>query len=254
MSQPSVTRRCSISMAIAVVFACAARPVLAQFPTPGPTEQPEPFVREALASPYGRALIAELGRALRADADLACLNSKGIAADQLESRGEQLMIKWGTRTMETALSVIDFKAYEKNFPAHTELKAMLKQPELKRYLQIERPLRLTKVLDFVFEQFDRYALIKRIKIASVSPISTGNDQLLRANPAEAGEEALEKFTETDKSAKVKRFLALSEQSAAAMQAAANKDLMLRMGPNAFYRGIEVDLGELCIGSRPVNPR
>jgi hypothetical protein len=243
------------NLAIAVVLICvSASNALAQFPMPGPNEQPEPFVREALASPYGRALIAELGRALRADADPACLNSKGIAADQLESRGEQLMTKWGTRTMETALSVIDFKAYEKNFPAHAELSAMWKQPELKRYLQIERPLRLTKVLDFVFEQFDRYALIKRIMIASVSPISSGNEQLLRANPAEAGEEALEKFTATNKSARMKRFLALSEQSVAAIQAATNKDLALRMGPNAFYRGIEVDLGELCIGSRPVNPR
>ena len=234
-------------IAALLVGVSAASSAMAQFPTPGPTEQPEPFVREALASPYGRALIAELGRALRADADPACLNSKGIVADQLESRGEQLMTKWGTRTMETALSVIDFKAYEKNFPAHTELKALLKQPELKRYLQIERPVRLTKVLDFVFEQFDRYALLNRIKIGSVSPISSGNDPLLRAT--EAGEEAVEKFIEAGKSARMKRFLALSAQSVAAMQAATNKNLALRMGPSAFYRGIEVDLGDLCIGSR-----
>jgi len=53
--------------------------------TPGPIEQPAPLVREAFASPYGRVLITELGRALRADAAPACLKSKGIAADQLEA-------------------------------------------------------------------------------------------------------------------------------------------------------------------------
>jgi hypothetical protein len=240
--------RRNLAIAVLLIYASAASTAQAQFPMPGLIEQPEPFVREALASPYGRALTAELGRVLRADADPACLSSKGVAADQLEPRGEQLMIKWGTRTMETVLSLIDFKAYEKNFPAHAELKAMWKQPELKRYLEIERPLRQAKVLDFVFEQFDRYALITRIKVASVSPIATGNDRLLRANPTEAGEEALEKF-ETSKSAQIKRFLALSQQSAAAMQAATNKEQMLRIGPTTFYRGVETDLAELCIGSK-----
>src|SRR4051794_37327856 len=106
------------AVAIALIFASPATAALAQFATPVLTEPPAPFVREAFASPYGRALIAELGRALRADADPTCLNSKGVAADQLEPRGEALMIKWGTQAMEIATSYIDFKAYEKNFSAN----------------------------------------------------------------------------------------------------------------------------------------
>ena len=241
--------RRTAAIAIVLIFGSAAAPALAQFPTSGPTEQPATFVPAAFTSPYGRALIAELGRALRADADPACLNSKGIAADQLEQRGEALLIKWGTRAMETARSYVDFEVYEKSFPASAELKGLREQPQIKRYLDIEQPIRLAKVLDFIFEQFDRYVLLNRIKIAPVSPAASGNDDVLRANPTEAAEEALDDFIETSKSPQIERFLALSEQATEATQGAIKKDQAVRAGPATFYRGIEVDLAELRIGSR-----
>jgi hypothetical protein len=241
--------RRTVAIAIALMFASPATAALAQFPTPEMTEPPAPFVREAFASPYGRALVVELGRALRADADPACLSSKSIAADRLEPRGEVLMIKWGTQAIETAMSYVDFETYEKNFSANAELKGLREQPELKRYLEIERPARLAKVLDFVFEQFDRYVLQKQIKIASVSPIATGKDDLLRANPTEAAEEALDEYVAANKSATLERFLTLSEQAAEAMQGAIKKERVILVGPGTFYRGIEADLAELCIGSR-----
>ena len=241
--------RRTAAIAIVLIFGSAAAPALAQFPTSGPTEQPATFVPAAFTSPYGRALIAELGRALRADADPACLNSKGIAADQLEQRGEALLIRWGTRAMETARSYVDFEVYEKSFPASAELKELREQPQIKRYLDIEQPIRLAKVLDFIFEQFDRYVLLNRIKIAPVSPAASGNDDVLRANPTEAAEEALDDFIETSKSPQIERFLALSEQATEATQGAIKKDQAVQAGPATFYRGIEVDLAELCIGSR-----
>jgi hypothetical protein len=240
--------RRSLAIAFALIFGSAATPSLAQFPTSEPTEQPAPFVREAFASPYGHALIGELGRVLRAAADPVCLNSKGIAADQLEPRGEALLIKWGTRATETAVSYFDSEVYEKNFPASAELKELKKQPEIKRYLEIERPKRLAKILDFIFEQFDRYNML-RIKLASVSPIATGNDDLLRANPTEAAEDALDAFVAANKSAQIERFQELSEQAAIAMQDAIKQEQAILVGPSTFYGGIEVDLAELCIGSR-----
>jgi hypothetical protein len=243
-----MSRRC-LAIAITLVFWSAATPAPAQFPTSGPTEQPAPFVREAFASPYGRALVGELGRALRAAAEPACLTSKRIAADQLEPRGEALLIKWGTQAMETARSYVDFESYEKNFPASAELKELRDKPQIKRYLEIERPIRLAKVLDFVVEQFDRYNLLNRIKIAAVSPAATGNDDLQRKNPTEAAEDALDEFIAANKSPQLERFLELSEQAATAMQGAVNKEQAVRVGPGTFYRGIELDLAELCIGSR-----
>ena len=241
--------RRTAAIAIALIFGCAAAPALAQLPTSGPTEQPVTFVPAAFASPYGRALIAELGRALRADADPACLNSKAIAADQLEQRGEAMLVKWGTRAMETARSYVDFEVYEKSFPASAELKGLREQPQIKRYLDIEQPIRLAKVLDFIFEQFDRYVLLNKIKIAPVSPTASGNIDVLRANPTEAAEEALDDFIETNKSPQIERFLALSEQASEATQGAIKKEQAVRAGPGTFYRGIELDLAELCIGSR-----
>jgi hypothetical protein len=241
--------RRTAAIAIVLILGSAAAPALAQLPTSGPTEQPVTFVPAAFASPYGRALIAELGRALRADADPACLNSKAIAADQLEQRGEALLIKWGTRAMEIARSYVDFEVYEKNFPANAELKGLREQPQIKRYLDIEQPIRLAKVLDFIFEQFDRYVLLSRIKIAPVSPAASGNIDVLRANPTEAAEEALDDFIETNKSAQIERFLALSEQATEATQGAIKKEQAVRAGPGTFYRGIELELAELCIGLR-----
>jgi hypothetical protein len=241
--------RRTAAIAIVLIFGSTATPALAQLPTSGATEQPVIFVPAAFASPYGRALIAELGRALRADADPACLNSKAIATDQLEQRGEALLVKWGTRAMETARSYVDFEVYEKSFPASAELKGLREQPQIKRYLDIEQPIRLAKVLDFIFEQFDRYVLLNRIKIAPVSPAASGNIDVLRANPTEAAEEALDDFIETNKSPQIERFLALSEQATEATQGAIKKEQAVRAGPGTFYRGIELDLAELCIGLR-----
>jgi hypothetical protein len=129
------------------------------------------------------------------------------------------------------------------------LKELREQPQIKRYLDIEQPIRLAKVLDFIFEQFDRYVLLNGIKIAPVSPAASGNDDVLRANPTEAAEEALDDFIETSKSPQIERFLALSEQATEATQGAIKKDQAVQAGPATFYRGIEVDLAELCIGSR-----
>jgi hypothetical protein len=241
--------RRTAAIAIVLILGSAAAPALAQLPTSGPSEQPVTFVPAAFASPYGRALIAELGRALRADADPTCLNSKAIIADQLEQRGEALLVKWGTRTMKTARSYVDYEVYEKSFPASAELKGLREQPQIKRYLDIEQPIRMAKVLDFIFEQFDRYVLLNRIKIAPVSPAASGNIDVLRANPTEAAEEALDDFIETNKSPQIERFLALSEQATEATQVAIKKEQAVQAGPGTFYQGIELDLAELCIGSR-----
>ena len=151
--------------------------------------------------------------------------------------------------METARSYIDFEVYEKSFPASAELKGLREQPQIKRYLDIEQPIRQAKVLDFIFEQFDRYVLLNRIKIAPVSPAASGNIGVLRANPTEAAEEALDDFIETNKSPQIERFLALSEQAAEATQGAIKKEQAVRAGPGTFYQGIELDLAELCIGLR-----
>ena len=222
---------------------------------PGPFEQPGPLVREAFASPYGRALVAELGKVLHASADPACLQSKTLTPEQLTARGEQLIIAWGTRAMETVASYMDIKVYEQKLAqsagrnAAAELKRLRGDADVKRYLAIERPARLAAVLDFVFEQFDRYALLYRLKLTAVSPVVTGNPELLSADPTEAAEAALEAFEKANKSASFVVFRWLTRKATDAMTASIKTDQALQSGPATFFGGVESDLAALCVGKR-----
>jgi hypothetical protein len=118
---------------------------------------------------------------------------------------------------------------------------------VKRYLALKQPIRLANILDSIFEQFERYALVSKIKLTPVSPLPTGNEKLLDKNPTEATEKKLDKFLGSTKSPALARYLALSEQSAAATKAAIAKDKVPPGGPLAFFRGVETDLAEICIG-------
>lgn len=211
--------------------------------------EPAIRVRDALASAYGNALIAELGKNLRSGADAACLSSKAIAADQLEARGLALMTKWGTRMMEISVSYIDKNIFAEKFPHGAELAKLEADGTVKRYLAIARPIRQTKLLDSMFEQFDRHVLITRIKLAPVSPLASGNAALLDQDPSDAAEEKLGKFIAANKSAALKRYLALAEQEAAARTAATKQDPPTQPVPTVFFGGVETDLAELCISRR-----
>ena len=237
-----------LTRAIAVVLVLTQGLVAARAQSFAPPE-PATRVREALASPYGRALIAELGKNLPAGADPACLNSKAIATDQLEARGLALMTKWGVRMAETSESIIDQKIYAEKFSGQTELAKLRNDATVKRYLAIAQPIQQANLLDSMFEQFDRYVLISRIKLAQVSALPTGNEALLNMNPGEAAEEKLDKFTSASKSAALKRYLALTEQDAAARKAAIRKDQLTQPVPSILFGGVEADLAELCIAGR-----
>ena len=237
---------------VAAALVCAS-PALAQLPLSEPIDL---LVREAFAAPYGRALVAELGKVLRADADSACLQSKSIAAAQLGERGEQLIISWGIRAMEKQSSLLDPRAHEEAFTksagrnATAELKRLRENADVKRYLAIERPARLARVLDFIFEQFDRHLLVERVKLRTVSPHGTADPALLNENPSDKVEEALEAFVKgKSKSASLRRFLALSAKLTEAIKVSIKRDEARQAGPRAFFGGVETDLAELCIVKR-----
>jgi hypothetical protein len=238
----------ALAMVVGLLFTQAAPSARAQSPGQAPADQ-GPLVRQALASAYGKALSTEFGKSLRANADPACLNSRGIPGDELESRGRELVIKWGARMLEGAASVIDPKAYADKFAAGAELEGLKQNVVVERYLAIAQPMRLAKVLDSIFEQFDRYALISRIKLTPVSPLATGNSDLLGKNPTEATEQELQKFVRKNaRSAALHRFLELSEQAEAARSASLRKEAIPGGGAPGFFRGVEADLAELCIRS------
>lgn len=206
------------------------------------------LVREAFASPYGRALTAELGKSLRASADPACLTDKGLAVDQLEPRGRDIVITWGTRMLEGAFAPIDRQTSNASFVGTAELENLKSNADVKRYLAMEVPIRQAKNLDLIFEHFDRYNLISRVKLRAVSPLGTGNEALLRLNPTDATEKKLDAFAEKSRSKALKRFLELSEQVETAQVAAIKTMSSPPALPHTFFKGVETDLAELCIGS------
>jgi len=213
------------------------------------------LVRDAFDSGYGKALVAELGKSLRKDADAACLTAKGIAPDQLEQRGRDLIVKWGVRMREIYNSMVDREAYSEKFTASAgrgavaELKRLRNDADVKRILELERPIRLANIADSIFEQFDRHLLVQRIQLTAVSPLGTGNEALLNMNPTEATQEKVDKFVAPSKSPALKKYLKLSQQSIAASVAAMKKEDARKAGPSAFFGGVEADLAELCIGPR-----
>ena len=229
----------------------AASPAWAQ--TKEKTQEKTPdkaaLVREAFASPYGKALTAELGKSLRASADPACLTDKGLAADQLEPRGREIVMTWGTRMLEGAFALIDRQISDEPFAGAAELESLKSNADVKRYLAMEEPMRQAKLLDLIFEHFDRYNLISRVNLRAVSPLGTGNEALLRLNPTDATEEKLDDLAGKSRSKALKRFLQLSEQAGAA-QAAAIKKISSPPPPlpHTFFKGVEADLAELCIRS------
>jgi hypothetical protein len=249
-----------VAAAALLMAALATSPAAAQLPFASPDENPASITREAFASPYGRAMIAEFVTVLKASADPACLQSKKIKPDELARRGEAFITKWGTHAMTVLASYVNLPIYETKFAqsagvgAAGEMKRLEANPDVKRYIAIERPRRLAYLLDYVFENYSRYVLISRIKMGQVSPLATGNEELLAKNPTEKVEADLEQFLKSNTSSQVRRYVELSEQSGAALAASLNTDQVRNyLGPGTFFRGVEKDLPALCVISAN-NPR
>ena len=254
--------RWDICAAIAMVLlsAGATLPARAQLPLASPDENPAAVTREAFASPYGRAMVAEFVTVLKSSADATCLRSKNIKPEQLAQRGEAFIGKWGANAMTVLASHINLPIYETKFAqsagvgAAGELKRLAANADVKQYIAIERPRRLAYLLDYVFENLSRYVLISRIKMGQISPLATGNEELLNKNPTEKVEADLERFLKTNVSPQVRRYIEMSEQSAAALAAALNTDQVRNsLGPGTLFRGIDKEFAALCVSSAN-NPR
>jgi hypothetical protein len=249
-----------MAAAVALTVGSIASTASAQSPLGRPDDNPAVLTREAFASPYGRAMIAEFVKVLKDSADPVCLRSRGIGPDPLVWRGEAFIIKWGTQAMTVLASHINLPIYETKFGqsagigAAGEMKRLEANPDVKRYMAIERPRRLAYLLDYVIENFSRYVLINRIKMGQVSPLATGNEELLNKNPTEKVEADLEQFLKTNTSPQVQRYIELSEQSGAALAASLNTEQVRNsLGPTTSFRGAEKDLADLCVASAN-NPR
>ena len=198
-------------------------------------------------------MAAEFNAVLRASADAACLQSKNLSPAQLAQRGEALIVARSIKATEAYASFINISVYDTKLAqsagvgAAAEVARLEQNPDVKRYLAIERPRRQALLLDYLFENLSRYVLIHRIKFGQVSPLATGNEALVRANPTDRVEAEREQFLQTSKSAQLSRYLDLSEQMGVALRASLNTEAVRNsFSPAALFGGIEKDLAELCV--------
>ena len=147
--------RLHIAAAVTAMILAAAGPASAQVPLTNPAENPGKLVREAFASPYGRAVVAEFNAVLRAGADAACLQSKGLNPEQLARRGEAWIVARSVKAIEVYASFINISIYDTRLAqsagigAAAEFARLEKNPDVKRYIAIERPRRQADLLDYV---------------------------------------------------------------------------------------------------------
>src|SRR5262245_1823481 len=64
-------------------------------------------VKEAFSAPYGQLIVDALDKALRKNADPACLAGKQIAPDQLRAHGEALLVRQGQSRVDRMIALVD---------------------------------------------------------------------------------------------------------------------------------------------------
>jgi hypothetical protein len=216
---------------------------------------PDKRVREAFAIPYGKLLVAEFGAILRDSADAACLKEKAVDSAQLPQRSEALLVKYGTLMFEAVLQNIDHKGFDaalaKAVPdGKAELERLRSDVDVKRLIELSQPMAAAGVVNQVTENIDRVALLSRFKFKrQLSPISTGNQELLDADPSEKSLDEMNKFMQESKSEALKRYLEVMQAVSDATLASSN-DRALLMGPLQFMPGLKEELIALCIPAGP----
>jgi hypothetical protein len=240
---------------LAVLLALCAGAARGQIPIELREHTPAELARLAFAADYGRLIAAEFGRILRESADADCLQSKRLDAAQLGQRGRELLVRYGTRIFDTYWKLYDTKRFEVALAtrggvnAKAEIIRLRKDPNVKKLLELYQPGKLATVVDSVAEIVDRYALLRRIKLnRRLSPLASGDEALLRANPAEKSADAVEHFLKQNRSAQVKRWLALEDAMLRATEQSMDRDAMARIGPSQLAAGLDADLAELCAAS------
>ena len=239
--------------AIILTAAVAALPMAAPAAAPSFVGVlPPPTVKEAFADSYGQVILREFGAILRESADPNCLRSKGLTPDALHAFGETFMLRRGQAWLDMLLDFIDGPAADREFMklggdrAIEELRTLAADPVVREFKEIARPAQLDNLVDRVTEEFDRYSVLKQIKLVrQLSPISTGSD-LMAESRAEPSEDAAEAFAEANQTPALLRFRELVEAMTEAMATAADKERMLRHGPGQSFPGADEELREHCI--------
>jgi hypothetical protein len=251
MINPSFPTKALIALFVALA---AALPARAQNSPGSPPESAEERVRATIETPYFQTLLRNFAESVRKDAEQACLQAKAFDDSALIARGQALFQRYGVQMTKLLDEGFDRAAYEAALSASAGPGALAAMERLKRnpdvitQIALDWPAQLARFADRLVEEFDRYVLIKRIKLYPVGPIARGQPDL-KENPTQAAEAAVDKFLDEHLTPQVERYAELADAAEAASQKAVKREIALKLGPTAYFGGVERDLAELCIGSR-----
>jgi len=238
----------------ATLALAAALPAQAQGPLGIWPEPPEELIREALATPYAAVLLRTFAASVRKDGDPACLQAKALDDVASVARGRALLQRYGVQMMKVLNENFDQGAYRAALSvsagpdALAEIERLKGDNDVKAIIALDRPARLAKVVDTVLEQFDRYVLVGRIKLGTISPIGRGEPEPPE-NPTQAAEAAVQRYVDEHPSEQVERYFDLLDAVEAATPKGFTPAAATKIGPMAFFGGADRDLANLCIGRR-----
>ena len=152
----------ALPLALAAILAFAgvarAQSILPQFADRAPAE----FVNAAFSAEYGRKVVAEFGRILRASANAECLRSRAIDPDSMEEHARAVLVAGGTRMYAAYFALLDAGKLEAALAAlagqtaSSEFTRLRSDPDVKRLLELDEPGRLAGVVLKVAENVDRH--------------------------------------------------------------------------------------------------
>jgi hypothetical protein len=221
-------------------------------------QAPDAVMRETLETAYAEALLKTFAANVRKDGDAACLQAKALDEAALVTRGRALLQTHGVRFLKIQDENFDDAVAQSAFAAlagpnaRAELNRLLQHPDVKKLEALNRPIPIAKLLETLFEQFDRYILLGRLKLDPVSPIARGetSSAATRANPEPAAGAAVMQFIKKNQSSKaIDRFLDLMEANLAATNRGVKREAMAKFGPMQYFAGLDKDLAELCVAKR-----
>jgi len=214
---------------------------------------PAKYAAEAFSTEYGRLLIAETGRVLRASADADCVRSRKLTPEGFAKSAHELLVRNGTSILQVNAKLADRKKLESALVAkagknaRADYERLRSDPDVKKVAVLSDRARLAQLADRTVETTERHALLAGIRLAKpLSPLASGEMALLTANPTDKALVERDRTIAGSKSPGLRRWLEVDRAIEAAFQQSRDQDAVLRLGPRELTPDTEKALAALCV--------
>jgi hypothetical protein len=240
---------------LAAVAIAATSPSTFAAPLASPYLNPNPqeTVEAAFSAPYGELLLKEFTSNLGDSADQGCLASKGLTKATLAAPARAILVRMGVQLYQKTTALMDptvFKAKLdglKGAGAHDELTRLLDDPDVRAFNELARPRSLANAANVILENMDRYLIVRRITLKRpLSPLATGNQALIDADPSDDIEDQLDDLVKDKDSPALNRYLDIMDATEEAFKKSVDPKVATRTGPLQLLEGLDRELTAVCI--------